>query len=91
MFSEDKIFDEPNWGTFDTNDDIDSVWGFNASSTTKEVCKFSPLKIKVSFQKNPFLILKRVICLNFSCFILICHGQWWLFKLQRLNGKERNI
>ncbi|XP_004491645.1 uncharacterized protein [Cicer arietinum] len=36
VFSEDKVFDEPNWGTFDTNDDIDSVWGFNASSTTKE-------------------------------------------------------
>ncbi|KAK7299784.1 hypothetical protein RJT34_10611 [Clitoria ternatea] len=36
MFSGDKIFDEPNWGTFDTNDDIDSVWGFNASSITKE-------------------------------------------------------
>ncbi|TKY57555.1 actin cytoskeleton-regulatory complex protein PAN1 [Spatholobus suberectus] len=35
-FSGDKIFDEPNWGTFDTNDDIDSVWGFNASSITKE-------------------------------------------------------
>ncbi|KAG4952754.1 hypothetical protein GYH30_038582 [Glycine max] len=36
VFSGDKIFDEPNWGTFDTNDDIDSVWGFNASSFTKE-------------------------------------------------------
>ncbi|KAK7386082.1 hypothetical protein VNO78_32171 [Psophocarpus tetragonolobus] len=36
MFSGDKTFDEPNWGTFDTNDDVDSVWGFNASSITKE-------------------------------------------------------
>ncbi|XP_015971900.1 uncharacterized protein LOC107495307 [Arachis duranensis] len=36
LFSSEKIFDEPNWGTFDTNDDIDSVWGFNASSTTKQ-------------------------------------------------------
>ncbi|XP_027329528.1 epidermal growth factor receptor substrate 15-like 1 isoform X2 [Abrus precatorius] len=36
VFSGDKIFDEPNWGTFDTNDDIDSVWGFNASSISKE-------------------------------------------------------
>ncbi|CAJ1971646.1 unnamed protein product [Sphenostylis stenocarpa] len=36
LFSGDKNFDEPNWGTFDTNDDIDSVWAFNASSTTKE-------------------------------------------------------
>ncbi|XP_024631099.1 uncharacterized calcium-binding protein C800.10c isoform X1 [Medicago truncatula] len=32
VFSEERVFDEPNWGTFDTNDDIDSVWGFNASS-----------------------------------------------------------
>lgn len=31
----DKNFDEPPWGTFDTNDDVDSVWGFNAVSTTK--------------------------------------------------------
>ena len=38
MFSEERVFDEPNWGTFDANDDIDSVWGFNASS--KEVCQF---------------------------------------------------
>jgi len=44
VFSGDKNFDEPNWGTFDANDDIDSVWGFNANSTTKEVCQFSHLK-----------------------------------------------
>lgn len=36
VFSEERVFDEPNWGTFDTNDDIDSVWGFNASSIPKE-------------------------------------------------------
>lgn len=36
VFSGDKFFDEPNWGTFDTNDDIDSLWGFNANSITKE-------------------------------------------------------
>lgn len=38
VFSGDKDFDEPNWGNFYTNDDIDSVWGFNASgsSVTKE-------------------------------------------------------
>ncbi|MED6121829.1 hypothetical protein PIB30_033752 [Stylosanthes scabra] len=36
LFASEKIFDEPNWGTFDTNVDIDSVWGFNASSTTKQ-------------------------------------------------------
>ncbi|PNX87982.1 homoserine kinase, partial [Trifolium pratense] len=36
VFSEDRVFDEPNWGTFDTNDDMDSVWGFNASSISKE-------------------------------------------------------
>ncbi|XP_008235807.1 PREDICTED: epidermal growth factor receptor substrate 15-like 1 [Prunus mume] len=33
----DKNFDEPAWGTFDTNDDVDSVWGFNAVSTTKDI------------------------------------------------------
>lgn len=32
--SGDKSFDEPTWGTFDTTDDTDSVWGFKA--TTKE-------------------------------------------------------
>lgn len=36
LFSGDKSFDEPPWGTFDTNDDVDSVWGFNAISTSKE-------------------------------------------------------
>jgi len=45
VFSGDKSFDEPNWGTFDTNDDIDSVWAFNANNTTKEVCQFSHLKV----------------------------------------------
>lgn len=39
VFSGDKSFDEPPWGTFDTNDDVDSVWGFNPVSTSK-VCKF---------------------------------------------------
>ncbi|XP_034226996.1 epidermal growth factor receptor substrate 15-like 1 isoform X1 [Prunus dulcis] len=33
----DKNFDDPAWGTFDTNDDVDSVWGFNAVSTTKDI------------------------------------------------------
>ncbi|KAF4373974.1 hypothetical protein F8388_007880 [Cannabis sativa] len=35
LFSGDKSFDEPAWGTFDNNDDLDSVWGFNSVSTTK--------------------------------------------------------
>lgn len=35
MFSGDKSYDEPAWGTFDANDDIDSVWGFNAGGSTK--------------------------------------------------------
>ncbi|XP_054787536.1 uncharacterized protein LOC129293548 isoform X1 [Prosopis cineraria] len=35
LFSGDKVFDEPNWGAFDTNDDIDTVWGFNPSGTAK--------------------------------------------------------
>ncbi|KAF4363910.1 hypothetical protein G4B88_004210 [Cannabis sativa] len=36
LFSGDKSFDEPAWGTFDNNDDLDSVWGFNSVSTTKD-------------------------------------------------------
>ncbi|XP_038887522.1 epidermal growth factor receptor substrate 15-like 1 [Benincasa hispida] len=35
VFSGDKSYDEPAWGTFDTNDDMDSVWGFNAGGSTK--------------------------------------------------------
>ncbi|XP_050145657.1 uncharacterized protein LOC126621284 isoform X9 [Malus sylvestris] len=37
LFSGDNGFDEPAWGTFDPNDDVDSVWGFNAVSTTKDM------------------------------------------------------
>ncbi|XP_048421632.1 uncharacterized protein LOC103941161 isoform X2 [Pyrus x bretschneideri] len=37
MFSGDKGSDEPAWGTFDVNDDVDSVWGFNAVNTTKDM------------------------------------------------------
>ncbi|CAN6685129.1 unnamed protein product [Malus baccata var. baccata] len=37
VFSGDKGSDEPAWGTFDNNDDVDSVWGFNAVSTTKDM------------------------------------------------------
>ncbi|XP_043711028.1 LOW QUALITY PROTEIN: epidermal growth factor receptor substrate 15-like 1 [Telopea speciosissima] len=34
VLSVDKSFDEPTWGgTFDANDDTDSVWGFNTSHT----------------------------------------------------------
>ncbi|PON89906.1 Parvalbumin [Trema orientale] len=36
LFSGDKSFDEPAWGHFDTNDDLDSVWDFNSISTTKD-------------------------------------------------------
>ena len=35
LFSGDKSGDEQAWGMYDTNDDIDSVWGFNATTTTK--------------------------------------------------------
>jgi len=47
LFSGDKSFDEPPWGTYDTNDDVDSVWGFNAISTSK-VCKFYTIFIEYS-------------------------------------------
>ncbi|KAJ7951180.1 Calcium-binding EF hand-like protein [Quillaja saponaria] len=36
MFSGHQSFDERNWGTLGANDDIDSVWGFNFTSATKE-------------------------------------------------------
>ena len=33
-FSGNSSFDEPNWEpTFDHNDDTDSIWGFNPSTT----------------------------------------------------------
>ncbi|KAG5613615.1 hypothetical protein H5410_024896 [Solanum commersonii] len=31
--SETDRFDEPGWGTFDNNDDVDSVWGFSAKES----------------------------------------------------------
>ncbi|KAK9286711.1 hypothetical protein L1049_015114 [Liquidambar formosana] len=37
FLSGDRTFDEPPWGTFDSNDDIDSVWGFNSISIGKEM------------------------------------------------------
>ncbi|KAF8034839.1 hypothetical protein BT93_C0997 [Corymbia citriodora subsp. variegata] len=36
VLSGDRSFDEPAWGTFDTNDDVDSVWGFNPLSASKD-------------------------------------------------------
>ncbi|KAF3434871.1 hypothetical protein FNV43_RR21958 [Rhamnella rubrinervis] len=36
MFSGDKSFDEAPWGTFDANDDINSVWDFNSVNTMKD-------------------------------------------------------
>lgn len=53
IFSVDKSFDEPTWGTFDTNDDVDSVWGFNTVSTSK-VCQF-------------YTMLKGYLAQNFPC------------------------
>lgn len=35
VLSGDRSFDEPAWGTFDANDDVDSVWGFNPVSSSK--------------------------------------------------------
>ncbi|XP_015893014.2 actin cytoskeleton-regulatory complex protein PAN1 [Ziziphus jujuba] len=38
LFAGDKGFDEPAWeGTFDANDDIDSVWGFNSVGHMKDM------------------------------------------------------
>ncbi|XP_012829934.1 PREDICTED: actin cytoskeleton-regulatory complex protein PAN1 [Erythranthe guttata] len=37
-----RSFDEPSWGNYDNNDDVDSVWGFNAkdSDHTKHEDKY---------------------------------------------------
>lgn len=49
-------FDEPGWGTFDNNDDVDSVWGFNA---------------KVSRQTlNSHLVLFKVL-LDVACLVIL--------------------
>ncbi|KAL8514353.1 hypothetical protein ACS0TY_013462 [Phlomoides rotata] len=32
-----RSFDEPNWGDFDNNDDVDSVWGFSAKEPDHDV------------------------------------------------------
>jgi hypothetical protein len=39
-----RSFDESTWGAFDTNDDVDSVWGFNPAGN-----KVSPIFLKHSF------------------------------------------
>ncbi|KAI3725733.1 hypothetical protein L1987_65525 [Smallanthus sonchifolius] len=36
VISGDKDFDEPGWGTFDTNYDSDAAWDFNATKPNKE-------------------------------------------------------
>lgn len=37
VFSGEKGFDEPSWGTFDTHYDTDSVWGFDTDNP--KVCE----------------------------------------------------
>ena len=39
-----RSFDDSTWGAFDTNDDVDSVWGFNPAGN-----KVSPVFLKHSF------------------------------------------
>lgn len=34
IFFDHRSFDEPNWGDFDNNDDVDSVWGFSAKASS---------------------------------------------------------
>lgn len=53
MFSGDKSYDEPAWGTFDMNDDIDSVWGFNAGGSSKVSIKLYVI-IDESISTNAF-------------------------------------
>lgn len=65
VFSGDKSFDEPAWGTFD-NDDVDSVWGFNAVGSSK-VTRFFTLAIK-------FILVHRnfVICYIYFTCLFVC-------------------
>ncbi|RVX12137.1 hypothetical protein CK203_010537 [Vitis vinifera] len=37
FLSGDKSFDEPTWGKFDTNDDMESIWGMNSIGATSKV------------------------------------------------------
>lgn len=37
VFSGNKGFDEPSWGTFDTHYDAESVWGFDTDNS--KVCE----------------------------------------------------
>ena len=48
VLSGDKGFDEPAWGTFDINDDVDSVWDMKPIRTTK-VCKFYAMLLNILF------------------------------------------
>lgn len=81
VFSGDKTFDEPAWGTFDTNDDVDSVWGFNASSSTK-VSEYFQL-----FFLNTYLtlillrnIVLQSLCMHFqSIHFLTAFNHVWLW------------
>lgn len=69
VFSGDKSFDEPAWGTFDANDDVDSVWGFNAVSTTK-VSQYASTMYSVIFKQYFDLVsLLDDFCL--SCLVIV--------------------
>lgn len=35
----DRSFDEPSFGSFDNNDDADSIWGFNPVNTKVSLSK----------------------------------------------------
>ncbi|CBI37735.3 unnamed protein product, partial [Vitis vinifera] len=37
FLSGDKSFDEPTWGKFDTNDDMESIWGMNSIGATSKM------------------------------------------------------
>lgn len=64
-FSSDKGFDESAWA-FDANDDIDSVWGFNASSTLK-VSKIIQLTW-VMWVSLTFISGSKWFLVHFNCF-----------------------
>ncbi|KAK6160838.1 hypothetical protein DH2020_004219 [Rehmannia glutinosa] len=49
-----RSFDEPTWGNFDNNDDVDSVWGFNAKASSSVDSDHGKHDEKYFFGSNDF-------------------------------------
>lgn len=49
-----RSFDDSTWGAFDTNDDVDSVWGFNPAKVSGDF-QFS-LNIVVAYTEHGLVV-----------------------------------